>query len=110
MLAAGEIFRDDGGDLVLTLPVRARFHGGRTAIIYPSGSLAAELSIDMNFVKATARAQRWRRMFLSGEVALRLGQDRGHVGLTLKLANLSPAIARAIVQDKQPTGLHLSMF
>jgi hypothetical protein len=65
-------------------------------------------------IKAVARAHQWRKMLEGGEVtsigelARRVGQDRGHVGLTLSLAFLSPALTRAILRGEQPPGLQLS--
>jgi hypothetical protein len=53
-------------------------------------------------------------MLLSGEVtsiealARRFGMDRGHVGLTLNLAFLSPTLTRAIVRGEQPSELRLN--
>jgi site-specific DNA recombinase len=64
-------------------------------------------------IKAVARAHRWREMLTSGEadsiesIARRFGLDRGHVGLTLNLAFLSPALTRAILKGEQPSGLRL---
>jgi hypothetical protein len=68
----------------------------------------------MALVKAVARAYRWRQMLLDGEatsidaIAARFNLDRGHVGLTLNLAFLSPKLTRAIVHGEQPPGLRLS--
>ncbi len=68
----------------------------------------------MALMKAIARAHHWRKMLLDGEVssiealARRVKQDRGHVGLTLNLAFLSPALTRAIVRGEQPPGLRLT--
>lgn len=53
-------------------------------------------------------------MLLSGEatsieaLAQRFDLDRGHVGLTLNLAFLSPTLIRAIVRGEQPPGLRLN--
>jgi hypothetical protein len=53
-------------------------------------------------------------MLLSGEVtsiealARRFGMDRGHVGLTLNVAFLSPTLTRAIVRGEQPSELRLN--
>ena len=41
-------------------------------------------------------------------LATRLKLDRGHVGLTLNLAFLSPDLTRAIVKGEQPAGLRLT--
>ena len=113
-LASGETLAGHGRQLVLTLPVRARFHGGRAAINYPSSGKPAEPAPDMALIKAIARAHQWRRMLIDGEVhsieelAVRLGQDRGHVGLTLKLAYLSPSLTRSIVRGEQPRALNIT--
>ena len=62
----------------------------------------------MTLIRALARAHQWRKMLLSGEatsiedLARRFGMDRGHVGLTLNLAFLSPTPTRAIVRGEQP--------
>ncbi len=69
---------------------------------------------DMTLNKALARANQWRKMPMSGEatsieeLARHFGLDRGHVGLTLNLAFLSPTLTRAIVRGEQPPGLRLN--
>jgi site-specific DNA recombinase len=111
-LADGETLTEDGELLFLSLPVRARFRGGRTDFSAPSSPATARP--DMALLKAIARAHRWRQMLLDGEatsidaLAQRANLDRGHVGRTLNLAFLSPAITRAIVRGEQPPGLHLT--
>jgi DNA invertase Pin-like site-specific DNA recombinase len=113
-LANGESLSDDGERLILSLPVRARFRGGRAEIFHPAGATQPTARSDMALVKALARAHRWRQMLLDGEVASvealarRVKLDRGHVGLTLNLAFLSPAITRAIIRGEQPPGLRLT--
>src|ERR1700679_512251 len=103
---------EDGELLILSLPVRARFRGGRTEFSAPSSPATARP--DMALLKAIARAHRWRQMLLDGEVtsidalAQRANLDRGHVGRTLNLAFLRPAITRAIVRGEQPPGLRLT--
>ncbi|HEY8697060.1 MAG TPA: hypothetical protein VIM02_05545, partial [Rhizomicrobium sp.] len=114
LLAGGETVADDGELLTLSLPVRARFRGGRTDILHPAGSARHTPRPDMPLVKAIARAHRWRQMLLDGEVssiealARHVKLDRGHVGRTLNLAFLSPALMRAIVRGEQPPGLRLT--
>jgi site-specific DNA recombinase len=112
-LNAEEDLIDADDSLTLTLPVRAQFRGGRASIVFPESETAAPTP-DLVLVKALARACSWRAMLLSGEVhsidelAQRFGLDRGHTGLTLKLAFLSPKIVRAILAGEQGPGVTLS--
>jgi hypothetical protein len=103
----------DGGEhLILSLPVRASFRGGAATMTDPAGKAAPRP--DMTLIKALARAHQWRKMLFNGEatsieeLARRFGIDRGHVGLTLNLAFLSPTLTRAIVRGEQPPGLRLN--
>jgi hypothetical protein len=112
LLATGETITDDNENLTLTLPVRARFRGGAAAVLQPPGGPAARP--DMALLKALARAHQWRKMLLAGEatsiegLAKRFDLDRGHVGLTLNLAFLSPVLTHAIVRGEQPPDLRLT--
>jgi hypothetical protein len=112
LVESGEALVDDGADLILSLPVRARFRGGEATVLHPSGMATPRQ--DPALIKALARAHQWRKMLLNGEarsieaLAKQFGLDRGHVGLTLNLAFLSPTIARAIVRGEQPPDLRLS--
>ena len=114
LLADSESIEAEGQTVVVTLPVRAKFRGGSAALREPAGSLQAAPRPDMALIKAVARAHHWRKMLEDGEVASigelarRIRQDRGHVGLTLNLAFLSPALTRAILRGEQPPGLRLS--
>jgi hypothetical protein len=111
-LGDGEVLKDDGVQFTLTLPVRASFRGGASLVEQVPGS--DQRKPDTALLKAIARAHRWRQMLQDGEVAsidalaARIGQDRGHVGLTLNLAFLSPAVTRSIVRGEQPPGVRLS--
>ncbi len=113
LLARGEAIVDDGEQLVLSLPVRAQFRGGRVALLSPAGAGRRPAQPDTALIKAVARANRWKRMLLSGEVtsveeiAARYGHDRRHTGRTLALAFLSPDLTRAILAGTQPPGLRL---
>lgn len=113
-LATGETIRDDDGQLILTLPVRARFRGGRASVLDPASAAGSTPRPEKALVKAIARAHSWRHMLLTGEVssiealAKRFGHDRGHVARTLNLGFLSPALTRAIVRGEQPEGLRLT--
>ncbi|HEY1631856.1 MAG TPA: recombinase family protein [Rhizomicrobium sp.] len=113
LLADGQTIEEDGQTIALTLPVRAKFRGGRAVVREPLGSTLTASRPDTTLIKAIARAHHWRRLLEDGEVASigelarRLKQDRGHVGLTLNLAFLSPALTRAILGGEQPPDLRL---
>jgi site-specific DNA recombinase len=112
LLESGETLNDDSDCLIVSLPVRARFRGGAATASDPAGKTAPRP--DLALIKALARAHQWRNMLHSGEaasievLAQRFGLDRGHVGLTLNLAFLSPTLTRAIVRGEQPPGLRLN--
>jgi DNA invertase Pin-like site-specific DNA recombinase len=111
-LLAGETLSPSSDHLILTLPVRAKFPGGRAH--QSRNADRAPPSPDLPLIKAVARAHRWHEMLLSGEVetigaiARRFGMERGHAGRILNLAFLNPRITRAILQGEQPQGLRLS--
>jgi site-specific DNA recombinase len=111
-LASGETLHDLNDRLRLTLPVRARFRGGRASSTHPAGS--ASTRPDMPLTKALARAHAWKQMLLTGQVdsvdalAEKVRQERRHVRRTLDLAFLSPDICRSILAGAQPDGLRLA--
>ncbi|HEY4265554.1 MAG TPA: recombinase family protein [Micropepsaceae bacterium] len=112
-LASGEELTD-GEHLILTLPVRARFRGGRASILDPAGAGSRPSLPDASLIKALARAHSWKRMLIEGEVgsvdalAVKLGQERRHVGRTLNLAFLSPALTRSILSGEQSPNVRLA--
>lgn len=112
-LNKGEGLSADQDDLMLTLPIRARFRGGRAAVLRPAGEPHPAAGPDTALIKALARAHRWRDMLVAGDVAsvdalaVRIKQERRHVGRTLGLSFLSPDITRSILRGEQPSGLRL---
>jgi site-specific DNA recombinase len=113
-LREGEVINDAGDRLALILHVRAKFRGGQASVIDLQGKTRPAPHVDLALIKALARAYRFRQLLEDGavtsieELARRFGLDRGHAGLTLNLAFLSPAITRAIVSAEQPPGLLLT--
>src|SRR5947207_2525283 len=72
--------------LVFTLPLRAKFHGGRAHVRTADGrAVTLNPRVDPVLIKAVARAHVWSKMLSSGEVssvevlAERVQQDRGYV-------------------------------
>lgn len=111
-----EHLSEDEGHLVLTLPMRARFRGGRAGLLHPKGEPVRSSGPDAALIKAIAKAHRWKEMLLSGEVAsvealaAKVKQERRHVGRTLGLSFLSPDITRSILRGEQPAGLRLAQL
>jgi hypothetical protein len=95
----------------LTLQIRAKFRGSDANLLSQGSSPP---SPNFPLIKAVARAHRWRELLVTGEaksiesIAKRFGLDRSHVGLTLRLAFLSPKITRAILGGEQPPRLSLA--
>jgi hypothetical protein len=112
-LTAGETLADHDATLIVTLSVRAQFQGGRAGISQTRQDHQARAP-DPALLKALARAHRWKALLLSGEIrsieelAVRVGQERRHVGRTLSLAFLSPTLTRRILRGEQPASLRLS--
>jgi site-specific DNA recombinase len=113
-LATGEELLDEKECLVLKLPIRARFRGGRAGMLRAPGVVPRSPAPDPALIKAIARAHRWKDMLVAGEVAsvealaARVKQERRHVGRTLSLAFLAPDLTRAILRGGQPAGLRLT--
>ena len=113
-LTEGEDLLDRKEYLVLTLPVRARFRGGRAAMLPAPGTVMPAAGPDATLIKAVVRAHRWKEMLIVSQVAsvyalaAQTNQERRHVGRTLALAFLSPDLTKAILQGKQPAGLRLA--
>lgn len=113
-LLPGELLSGPFDQLMLVLPVSAKFRGGRAVDPQTPDKCHSAPSPNLPLIKAVARAHRWHEMLLSGEassvgmISRRFGFERGHVGLTLNLAFLSPKITRAILDGEQPRGLRLT--
>jgi len=114
MLSAGEELSEDRDRLILTLPIRARFRGGRAAILQPRGTRPSAARPDAALIKAIARARRWvqlieaRKVISVESLAAGAGQERRHAGRILALAFLSPDLTKAMLDGHQPAGLRLA--
>jgi DNA invertase Pin-like site-specific DNA recombinase len=114
-LTPGESLTEEGDALLLTIPVRAKFRGGRAQVLSAHGAVASASSqTDPALIKAFARAHAWTGMLLCGEaksvdeIAQRVNKHRGDIAPILKLAFLSPDITRAIMEGCQPPTLTLT--
>jgi len=102
-------------DLVLTIPVRAKFRGGQHHVFAPGwGEVKSFPKPDATMVRAIARAHTWLKLLLDGtvasmeELAVYVRHERIYVGRILRLAFLSPTITSDIIEARQPEYLSLT--
>jgi site-specific DNA recombinase len=113
-LANGEKLCEELKHLVVTLPVRAQFRGGRTGIIPPSEMIPVRPRCDPVLMRALAKAHRWKASIMRGEIrsvdglAKQLNKERRYVSNILRLAFLSPTLTKAILEGRQPPSLRLA--
>ncbi|NOT40321.1 MAG: recombinase family protein [Alphaproteobacteria bacterium] len=104
-------------DLVLSIPIRAKFRGGQHHIIAPGfGEMKSFPKPDATMVRAIVRAHAWLKLLLDGTVAsmedlaLHVRHERVYVRRILRLAFLSPTITSDIIEGRQPEYLSLTDF
>jgi DNA invertase Pin-like site-specific DNA recombinase len=104
-------------DLVLTIPIRAKFRGGQHHVIAPRfGELSSFPKPDATMVRAIVRAHAWLKLVLEGTVAsmedlaLHVRHERIYVRRILRLAFLSPTITSDIIEGRQPEYISLTDF
>jgi hypothetical protein len=109
---------DDGGSVIVRVPISIRTRGGRKLVLAPNGAIQAAASVhrrvDSAMVKAIARAFRWREMLENGthstiaEIAAAEKINESYVGRVLRLTLLAPDIVDAILGGRQQSaGLQL---
>ncbi|OJU24554.1 MAG: hypothetical protein BGN91_07810 [Nitrobacter sp. 62-13] len=107
---------DNGGTILVQIPLRLRQRGGRKLVITPEGPSAwtpPRARVDSAMVKAIARAYRWRKMLESGihatiaEIAAAEKINESYVGRVLRLTLLAPDIVEAILGGRQSADLQL---
>ena len=116
-LAKDDVLEWIRDDLVLTIPIRAKFRGGEHHIVAPgSGEQRSFPKPDATMVRAIVRAHTWLKLLLDGtvasmeELARHVRHERIYVRRILRLAFLSPAITSDILEGRQPDHLSLTDF
>jgi hypothetical protein len=113
---AGQNWELDGESIVVTIPMAWKRRGGRKVIIAPDGGDAwapATPRPDETLIRALVRAHRWKRLLeegrfrSAGEAGEAEGVTRSFVNRLLRLTLLAPDIQEAILEGRQPKGLHL---
>jgi hypothetical protein len=103
--------------IVVEVPFKIRKRGGRKQIITPDGVpvlAPPRARIDSAFVKALARAFRWRKLLETGiygtigELARTERINPSYVSRVLRLTLLAPDIVEAVLDGRQPEGVTLA--
>ena len=103
--------------ITVEVPFKIRKRGGRKQIITPDGVpvlAPPRARIDSAFVKALARAFRWRKLLESGvygtigELARAERINPSYVSRVLRLTLLAPDIVEAVLDGRQPEGVTLA--
>lgn len=103
--------------ITIEVPFTIRKRGGRKEIITPDGVpyfAPPRLRVDNSFVKALARAFRWRKLLETGaygtikELAKAEKIHPTYLARVLRLTLLAPDIIEAILDGRQPEGMTLS--
>jgi hypothetical protein len=96
--------RLDNGNVLVTVPITWQFIGNGKVI---KGSDAPEKGSNREAIlQGIARGRRWQQFLDDGsiksnlELAQRLGKDESYVARLIRLATVSPAIVRAVINDQ----------
>jgi hypothetical protein len=107
----------DARTLTVRVPFAIRARGGRKLVVVPEGAMwSPRPQVDNTFVKALARAFRWRQLLENGryatirELASAEKINTSYVSRVLRLTLLAPDIVETILDGRQPTGVQLEMM
>jgi hypothetical protein len=107
---------DNGGTILVQIPLRLRQRGGRKLVVTPDGTSGwtpPRARVDSAMVKALARSFRWRKFLENGtftsieEIASTEKINASYVSRVLRLSLLAPDIIEAILDGRQPPTLQL---
>lgn len=114
-MRASDTTTHGGRTLKVRLPLTVRKRGGRKQVVMPEGACWGQPRprVDNTMIKAIARAHRWKRLMESGrfasvtELAEAEKVNQSYLCRVLRLSLLAPDIVEAILDGRQPAGLHL---
>ena len=109
----GEAVQQQGAKLTTLIPVHIRRSGGRKMVIPVDTSAADAPEHHTPILTALSRAFHWQRLIDEGlvksglDIARQEGLNQSTVNELLRLALLSPALVRGILDGHQPKTLSL---
>jgi len=114
IIQTGAAEQRQGAKLTTFIPVRIRRHGGRKVLIPASTASDNRAEHDAPILTALAKAFHWQRLIDEGivksgsDIARQEGLNQSTVNELLRLALLSPAVVRGILDGHQPKTLSLN--
>jgi hypothetical protein len=111
IIQTGAAVNQPGTKLTTFIPVRIKRHGGRRVVIPASTDKMSEH--DAPILTALSKAFHWQRLIDEGivssgsDIARQEGLNQSTVNELLRLALLSPAVVRGILDGHQPKTLSL---
>lgn len=112
IIQTGAAVNRQGAKLTTLIPVRIKRHGGRKVVI-PASTGDKMPAHDAPILTALSKAYHWQRLIDEGivssgsDIARREGLHQTTVNELLRLALLSPAVVRGILDGHQPKTLSL---
>ena len=112
IIQTGAAVNRQGAKLTTFIPVRIKRHGGRKVVI-PASTDNKMPEHDAPILTALSKAFHWQRLIDEGivssgsDIARREGLHQTTVNELLRLALLSPAMVRSILEGRQPKTLSL---
>jgi len=112
IIQTGAAVNRQGAKLTTFIPVRIKRHGGRKVVI-PAAAGDKMPEHDAPILTALSRAFHWQRLIDEGivksgsDIARQEGLNQSTVNELLRLALLSPALVRGILDGHQPKTLSL---
>ena len=112
IIQTGAAVNRQGAKLTTFIPVRIKRHGGRKVVI-PAAAGDRMPEHDAPILTALAKALHWQRLIDEGivssgsDIARQEGLNQSTVNELLRLALLSPAVVRNILDGHQPKTLSL---
>ncbi len=111
IIQTGAAVQQPGAKLTTFIPVRIKRRGGRKVVVPASSGKMQEH--DAPILTALSRAFHWQRLIDEGivnsgsDIARQEGLNQSTVNELLRLALLSPAVVRSIIDGHQPKTLSL---
>ncbi len=114
IIQTGAAVQRPGAKLTTFIPVRIKRRGGRKVVVPAANATDKMPEHDAPILKALARAFHWQRLIDEGvvksgsDIARQEGLHQTTVNELLRLALLSPAVVRSILDGRQPRTLSIN--